>query len=206
MVQSDAIRVAILNKYGGIWLDADTIILNDKIIKQFQNYELGMIWEKKRKLHYISFIYAKNSSILKEWQRQIIIKVKKCKYFCLNKQNNIAWNNTFKIISFWNYLGNSIIDPLVNNINGKKFFHIDSNNTQVFPEFKYFQNSSIENMLKYKLFYFKKRNPLLVLNNTKGLIFLHNSWTPLQYKNLTVQAFLKEDILLSKLFLYLLKL
>ena len=50
MVQSDAIRVAILNKYGGIWLDADTIILNDKIIKQFQNYELGMIWEKKKKI------------------------------------------------------------------------------------------------------------------------------------------------------------
>ena len=52
MVQTDAIRVAILNKYGGIWIDADTIILNDKIIKKFQNYELGMIWEEKINFHH----------------------------------------------------------------------------------------------------------------------------------------------------------
>ena len=46
MVQSDAIRVAILNKFGGIWMDADTIILNDEIIKYFQNYNFAMIWEE----------------------------------------------------------------------------------------------------------------------------------------------------------------
>ena len=50
MVQSDAIRVAILNKFGGIWMDADTIILNDKIIQYFQNFEMAMVWEKKLKL------------------------------------------------------------------------------------------------------------------------------------------------------------
>ena len=50
MVQSDAIRVAILNKYGGIWMDADTIILNDKIIKYFQNFEMAMAWEEKLNL------------------------------------------------------------------------------------------------------------------------------------------------------------
>ena len=58
MVQSDAIRVAILNKFGGIWMDADTIILNDEIIKYFQNYNFAMIWEEKLLLHYISFIYS----------------------------------------------------------------------------------------------------------------------------------------------------
>ena len=51
MVQSDAIRVAILNKFGGLWIDADTIILNDKIIQYLQNYETAMIWEEKLNIH-----------------------------------------------------------------------------------------------------------------------------------------------------------
>ena len=67
MVQSDAIRVAILNKFGGIWIDADTIILNDKILKYFHSYELAMIWEESVKLHYIAFIYAlKKSTLIKQ--------------------------------------------------------------------------------------------------------------------------------------------
>ena len=58
MVQSDAIRVAMLNKYGGIWIDADTIILNDEIIKYFQKYEMAMVWEEKLFIHYI-FLWKK---------------------------------------------------------------------------------------------------------------------------------------------------
>ena len=44
-VQSDAIRIAILNKYGGIWIDTDTIILNNELLTKFNNYELAMIRE-----------------------------------------------------------------------------------------------------------------------------------------------------------------
>ena len=33
-IQVDAIRVALLKKYGGIWMDADTIILSKDIFNQ----------------------------------------------------------------------------------------------------------------------------------------------------------------------------
>lgn len=46
MVQSDAIRVAILNKFGGIWMDADNIITNGKFIKKIKNVELSMVMDK----------------------------------------------------------------------------------------------------------------------------------------------------------------
>ena len=71
--QADAIRVAILKKYGGIWMDADTIILNSEFIKKFHNYELGMFGVEKDKYQFIGFIYGiENSTILNEWLKKII--------------------------------------------------------------------------------------------------------------------------------------
>ena len=34
-IQADAIRVALLKKYGGIWMDADTIITSGEFLKNF---------------------------------------------------------------------------------------------------------------------------------------------------------------------------
>ena len=48
MVQSDVIRVAILNKFGGIWMDADNIVTNGKFIRSFGDNELVMITNKTR--------------------------------------------------------------------------------------------------------------------------------------------------------------
>ena len=65
MVQTDAIRVAILNKFGGIWMDSDNIVTNGKFIKSFKNEELVMIWDKFVSYPFIAFIYTnKKSSIL----------------------------------------------------------------------------------------------------------------------------------------------
>ena len=61
------------------------------------------------------------------------------------------------------------------------------------------KNSSLDNSQKYVQFYFSKRETKYVLNSNDGLIFLHNSWTPLKYKKMSENEFLKQDILLSKL-------
>ena len=46
IVQTDAIRVAILNKFGGIPMDSDNIVTNGKFIKSFHKQELVMAWDK----------------------------------------------------------------------------------------------------------------------------------------------------------------
>ena len=48
-IQTDAIRVAILQKYGGIWMDIDNIMLNGTFIKNIKNCELAMIGDDKNK-------------------------------------------------------------------------------------------------------------------------------------------------------------
>ena len=45
-IQADAIRVALLNKYGGIWIDADTIITSGEFLKGLEKYELVMLGGK----------------------------------------------------------------------------------------------------------------------------------------------------------------
>ena len=48
-IQADAIRVALLKKYGGIWMDVDTIITNGEFLEELKNFELVMLGEEKYK-------------------------------------------------------------------------------------------------------------------------------------------------------------
>ena len=48
-LQSDAIRVALLKKFGGLWLDLDTILLNKQFLFGFNNYDLVMFGSQKEK-------------------------------------------------------------------------------------------------------------------------------------------------------------
>lgn len=200
-IQADAIRVAILHEYGGIWMDVDNIILNGSFIKDIKNCELAMIGNNQTKMKDMAFIYAtSNSSLLDKWLKELIFKVKYFKKFIhSSKKNNIHRNNSLKNIKIWNYLGNGIIDKLAINASKTEFYDIDRNALNVFPERTFFKNSSLNNIKKYKLFYFKNRDIHLIINNTKNILLLHNSWTPLKYKQKTKDEFLKENVLLSKL-------
>lgn len=199
-LQSDAIRVALLKKYGGIWLDTDTIIINGKFIKQFEKYELGMIGVEKTIYQYIGFIYAsKKSALLGEWLNQIIKKVRYYKNLLSLKNNTTNWKRSWKKIKSLFYLGYDIINPLLKDIKGKQYLRLDSSIANVFPEKKFFKNNSMNNSEKFQLFYFENRDPQIILNDSVDLILLHNTWTPLKYKNMSENDFLKQDILISKL-------
>ena len=197
-IQADAIRVALLKKFGGIWLDADTIITNGQFINKLKYYELIMLGEEKNKIQNIGFIASSsNSSIINEWLKEIIKKVNQY------KENNFDLKKKRKKMK-WNYLGNGIIDRLVNNSTGKTFFRLDRNKMNAFPEIMYFENSSLSNNQRYKKFYFRKGDPQFVINNTKGIILLHNTWTPRKFKEMSENKFLKQDVLLSRLLVNLL--
>ena len=181
-VQADAIRVALLKKYGGIWLDIDTIILNGNFIKKLREFELVMIGDKRNKYHYIGFILASNNSnILDEWLKQIIDRVDKYKDIMKNKNITI---NSMKRLKSPGYLGNSIIEPILRNSNSKKFFCIDQREIKAFPERIFFKNLSLDNFQKYRIYYFEEGDPEILLEHIKHLVLLHNSWTPFKYKNM----------------------
>ena len=201
-IQADAIRVAVLKKHGGIWMDIDTILLNSKFLLKLNNFDLVMFGDTKNKTQNIGFIYAKtNSSIMNEWLERIIHNVKLYKETVMSKRNNDAfdWKYNLEKVNSWNYLGNGIIDPLLNNTNDTKFLRLDKYKMNVFPEIQYFENTLLDYILMYKQFYFQKGDPKKMVNNSEGVLLLHNSWTPEKYKLMNKKRFLKQDILLSKL-------
>ena len=133
-IQSDAIRVALLNKYGGIWMDTDNI----------------------------SEYYYKSYKSLK-------------------------------------FLGNKIINKLLKNVTENKFFSLDNKKINALPERTVYKNNKANYSQRYREFYFRKRNPKIILRKSKSIIYLHNSWTPLKYKKMSEKEFLKQNILLSNL-------
>lgn len=207
-VQADAIRVAILQKYGGLWMDIDNVMLNGTFIKNIKNSELVMIGNDNAKRQYIGFIYAShNSSLLYIWLRNIKIRVN---YFKQAIHNNVKYingnKNSANNLRSCNYLGNGIIDKLLKqDIHNNKFFRLDKNKLNVFPEISFFENSALNEVEKYKKFYFQKGDAKLIIKSVKGIIMLHNSWTPKKYKTMKEDEFLKEDILLSQLLARILK-
>ena len=69
----------------------------------------------------------------------------------------------------------------------------------IFPERTIFNSNIKRKDTLYTEFYFKKRDPKIILKNNVSIILLHNSWTPLKYKTMSEHEFLKQDILLAKL-------
>lgn len=188
-VQADAIRVAILKKYGGIWMDADTILINSSFIKRFYGYELATL------SFHIGFIYAsKNSIFISKWLRKIIKRVniyKKTLSRNLNKAQYTFFNRG-------DYLGNFLFNPIIKECKGKEYFQIHALKMFALPE-KIFIKDNINSKMKYIMFYFSPGNPKKIIDNNQGIIMLHNDWTPVKYKKMSEEEFLKQDILLAHL-------
>ena len=173
----------------------ELILLNRNFLKEIMKFDLVMFGDEKSKTQNIGFIFAtKDSIIIDEWLKKIIINVQIYKRKISDKKLE-----TNKKILKWNYLGNGIVDKLLKNVKGKIFYRINRNKVNALPEINFFMNYSFSKFQSYNNLYFQNRDPEIILNNTKNIILLHNSWTPSKYKAMSEKEFLKQNILLSKL-------
>jgi len=200
-IQADAIRVAILEKYGGIWLDMDIIITNYRFLINVFRYDLVFFGSPKAKFPAIGFIYAsKNSRIIKEWLINIIKRVSIFKkiYFQKNKDYGKLLN-----LNKWNYLGNEVLNQLLIKKKKKEYIIFDWVKMNAIPErnaFHFGHNMGLSEIKEaYHKFYFYPGNPQKIIYNSPGIIILHNSWTPKKYKSMSKTKFLKQNIMLSNL-------
>ena len=204
-IQADAIRVAILEKYGGIWMDMDTIITNNQFFKNVFRYDLAFFGNPQTKIPAIGFIYAtKNSRIMKEWLINIKKKVSFFKELFFRKEYDKLSN-----LYIWNYLGNEILNKLLQKAEEKEFIIFDWVKTNATPESNIFHIGPKMGFKKakeaYIKLYFYPGNPQNIIYNNPGIILLHNSWTENKYKYMSKIKFLKQNILLSSLLKQLLK-
>ncbi len=160
MLIADAIRVALLAKHGGVWLDLDTIVLSRDAEKYFlpdKKHRTVFFGDPKTKIPRICFINTPPGAVcMNLWREYVREKI---------------WNLNDATPVNWDFLGNSFIDDYA-----KKFPDeikiIDKN--IVMPDS--IPNVDTDTQIRtYCDFYFG--NSLHLTDINADMLLLHNSWT-----------------------------
>lgn len=173
----DYLRVKLLYNYGGIWIDADTIVYKEPI-------------EIKELLNKYDIIVSTNN--LKNKSRFInngfIATNKKGKNISLylNKINSIISKR--KINKFCE-LSLPVITKIINDSNNS--FIYDENNKKI---------NQISHPNHKKFFYTKYDYDKLIENNNPIFVTLYNSSFPNEFKELSKKEILNKNILISEIF------
>nr|WP_247595134.1 capsular polysaccharide synthesis protein [Salmonella enterica] len=191
--QSDVVSVAVLSKFGGVFIDADTIVTKDVT---------GYILDRRKSIFY-SFGYPDNHEI------HLAIM------WCMEKNNPILvrWYETIKSkmeslpkYIKWDYIGNSIIKDILNEEKYKEHFEIidrSSSGNIIESIFR----PSVDSFKAYTEFWFGSEitSPEEIINKANaGAISLHNSWTPYDFKRKSLEDVIDSNNTLSGLLCYLL--
>lgn len=176
---ADAIRVALLAKHGGVWMDADTIILNSDVEKYF-------LTDKKQRTvffgNHIAFINAPPASeLMNSWFEFVKEKLR-----TLTPETEIG---TF-------FFGNSFLASCEQEYADKI---LKLKRGFIMPELKLRANDellTIRNRRSYYFRYYFLQNLHLTDINVK-MILLHNSWTPKIFKDFSPEEFLRCDCTLT---------
>ncbi len=173
-MQSDIISAAVLEKFGGLFLDLDCIVTDNifDIFDKISDTKLISFGRPDTNAIHLAVLYCRkpNNPILREWRKVAQARLK-------NRPEKYPWH----------YFGNGIINPLFGKSEYKDYYYIlDRTQSGNILESVVFPNSS-DPISDYKNFYFNPKYNFTpnVLDNVKcGVISLHNSWSPQEYKTL----------------------
>lgn len=195
-VQSDAIRCAILKKYGGIWMDVDTIVTSTGVKDIFEtDSEFSLIHP-----HICLLIAKTDSEILNKWEKRIKKRIEFANKALKSKLLlKYVYPKLYKRVTNWSYLGNDILNKLIRR-HETNCLKLSREELHAMPEIKFTKPFHKQSKI-YRNFYFENDYSDFTLQGNKGVILLHNSWTPEKYREMTKEEFLKTDNTLANIFL-----
>ena len=184
MLIADAVRIALIEKIGGIWLDADTIILNKSARKYFlreYNYQISFWGNPKTGSYFTCYINSvAHSECMRLW-----LDFVKSQILNLTPQTQIDWD----------YVLGSVINDYPKT-HPEEVKIIDSNRN--LPET---WNLSEETLNSMKLEDIEKRTSAFrnyyfiqqkhIEDVPTDMLILHNSWVPPVFKNFSKEDFLR---------------
>lgn len=193
-MQSDAVSAAVLATKGGIFFDIDTIVTKD--ISEFLEVsprKLVAFGNPNRHSMHLAVLkceYANNKLVL-DWMNEIKQRIN-------HKEEKYDWS----------YLGNGIINSMMKEGYYNDYLILDRTESGNILESKY--GSKIDPREDYVQFYFNNENNIdldYLLKSVKfGLISLHNSWTPLYFKNITTRkSIYNSKTLLARILFHLIE-
>lgn len=195
-MQSDIISAAVLEKFGGLFLDIDCIVIDDlfRIFNSISEDKLIAFGQPASFSIHLAVLYCKkpNNPILSGWRIEAQKRLK-----------NIPEKYD------WSYFGNAIINPLLKADNHKNSFIVDREMSANILEMVVFNNDPHQAIANYKNFYFSENfgfNKNVLSLAKFGVISLHNSWTPPQYRAIKdKKEFLRLSVPIAGMLDYVLK-
>lgn len=168
---ADVVRVHVLRDNGGYWLDADTIMITDKLPKE------TITGNPVDRTNTIGFLHTiVNSDMFKAWA---------------NYQDQVLYDVSAS--QHWSVMGNAFTDPYLNQHPDISIYPVRN----CWPE-TYMIKEDIPRVEKYKKFYFEESYSLSDLEPT-NMLMLHNSWTLQKYKDLSSEGVLSKECTLSNI-------
>ncbi|MBR4642620.1 MAG: hypothetical protein IKO74_07850 [Selenomonadaceae bacterium] len=174
---SDAIRIALLAKHGGVWLDIDTIILSSNVEKYFlpeEKHRTILFYYSGDNFCQMCFINTPpNAMCMNLWREFVRERI---------------WNLKHSVITDWSFVGNDFIDEY-----SKKYpdeFKLIDRNIAM-PDKDLISDSKKGAEAAYITYYFLRNYHLQDISNE--LLFLQNSWTPYFFKNFSREEFFRCD-------------
>lgn len=168
---ADAVRVHVLRDNSGYWLDADTIMLADKLP------DAMILGNPIKRTNTIGFLQSDpHNAMFEEWAAY---------------QDKVIADPSYD--SRWDVLGNRFTDSYLRNHDEIKIDPVRCR----WPE-TYIMPSMWPRFTSYQQFYFSDHYTLSDIEET-DLLMLHNSWTPEWYKTFTRDQVLSYDCTLSNI-------
>lgn len=167
---ADVIRVHVLRDNGGYWLDADTIMVTDKLPTT------NMIGFPDRRANTIGYLHTEpHSKMFEAW----------AKY-----QDDVIGEASSE--DGWDIFGNRFTDQYVAE-------HPEITIASVEPCWpETYMEDGNDRWGQYRSFYFARSYHLADIRPT-DMIMLHNSWTPDWYKKMATETVLREPCTLSNI-------
>jgi len=173
---ADAIRVALLAKHGGIWLDIDTIILSSDAEKYFlpdEEHRTVFFGDPQKQTCHIAFINTPPNAVCMNLWREFI--------------KERIWNLKPSTPVEWDFLGNSFINDYAKKY-PREINIVDR--TVVMPDIIPPFNPD-EPIKSYVEYYFLGNYHLADIK--ADMLLLHNSWTPEAFNQLSPGDFFRID-------------
>jgi hypothetical protein len=164
--QADAIRVAVLEQNGGLWLDCDTIVLRDPspFLALGEHHDF-ITFGVPGRYSIVGVLYAPrpHSAVLRAWRES------------LQKKLNGA---PLLERPRWDFAANSILGPWIaaKRFTDREWKILSSDEFALFPEDLNTKARGIEN---FQQFWFdtERRIEAALVGDKQFMIALHNSWT-----------------------------
>lgn len=205
--QCDAFRFALLAKYGGIWLDVDTIVASNEAYRTLDGVDRFTMFGT----HIGCLAAPAGDPFAARMYRCIKRRIEWHKWYRRTRPFWVqAWQFVRRAHRFgpgpvlfrrWDYMGNAALRN-ISVRNKSEFNSLNRAALKALPEVLAFPPPKYDGKQAYLSYYFDPQYSERLLRDAEsgcGMVLLHNGWTPKHVKQMSEDEFLASDFPMAKL-------